>query len=96
MNFILFKNKKAEEIFQLVREDIKEELKDPDSANFRNEKIIRKENRLYVCGEVNAKNSYGGYVGFMPYFSAVITHTYVMTEDEGFISDFIIPYFCIQ
>ncbi|MEQ3679233.1 hypothetical protein [Pseudophaeobacter sp.] len=45
-------------------------LKDPDSAKFRN---IRKLKNSYsdgtaatlVCGEVNAKNSYGAYVGYM-------------------------------
>jgi hypothetical protein len=35
-------------------------LKDPDSARFRNTSV----NGATYCGEVNAKNSYGGYVGF--------------------------------
>ncbi|MDC5446163.1 hypothetical protein ACT4Y9_18345 [Acinetobacter baumannii] len=39
-----------------VEKIVSEQLKDPESAEFRNVKG--------VCGEVNAKNSYGGYTGF--------------------------------
>jgi hypothetical protein len=41
-------------------------LKDPASAQFRNE--VRNGNIL--CGEINAKNSSGGYVGFQRFFVA--------------------------
>jgi hypothetical protein len=47
---------RREETYRLVRGWVADTLKDPDSARFRNQKS--------VCGEVNAKNSYGGYVGF--------------------------------
>lgn len=36
-------------------------LKDPGSAQFRN---IRETSPGFLCGEVNAKNEMGGYVGF--------------------------------
>lgn len=39
---------------------VKNSLKDPNSAEFRN---INKS-----CGEVNAKNSYGGYIGFERFY----------------------------
>lgn len=39
-----------------VEKIVSEQLKDPSSSEFRNVKG--------VCGEVNAKNSYGGYTGF--------------------------------
>jgi hypothetical protein len=45
-----------------VKHDILERLKDPDSAKFRRIKVS--EDGTLVCGEVNAKNSYGGYTGF--------------------------------
>lgn len=50
-----------------------ERLKDPDSAQFRNLVVheIAKDDGtvLYnVCGEINAKNSFGGYVGFRPFY----------------------------
>ena len=49
-------------------------LKDPSSAKFRNIRGIQVkwekniEDRLWICGEVNARNSYGGYTGFTPFY----------------------------
>jgi hypothetical protein len=40
-------------------------MKDPESVRWRQAKVAPNGN---VCIEVNAKNSYGGYVGFEPYF----------------------------
>lgn len=42
-------------------------LKDPTSAQFRNDRKLTKEGRLAYCGEVNAKNSLGAYTGFERY-----------------------------
>ncbi len=51
-------------------------LKDPGSATYRNERIRRE----YVCGEVNARNSLGGYTGFVRYVS---TPTRYALEEHG-------------
>lgn len=40
---------------------VRAHLKDPDSAQFRG---LHTRNDVYLCGEVNARNSYGGYGGF--------------------------------
>ena len=37
-------------------------LTDPDSAKFR--EVFVAPNQVAVCGDVNAKNSFGGYTGF--------------------------------
>lgn len=42
------------------------ELKDPGSAQFRGLFTVRD---IWLCGEVNAKNSYAGYVGFKRFIS---------------------------
>lgn len=43
-------------------------LKDPDSAQFRNVHIgIDILGNKKVCGEINAKNAFGGYTGFTPF-----------------------------
>ena len=42
-------------------------LKDPDSVKFRAE--TSQGNPLTICGEINAKNSLGGYVGFKRFIS---------------------------
>lgn len=46
---------------------VKEMLKDPDSAQFQNQFIGIKG---APCGEVNSRNSFGGYGGFKRYISA--------------------------
>lgn len=47
---------------------IKEKLKDPESARFRRVYGAQGEvEKIAICGEVNAKNSYGGYTGYKPF-----------------------------
>ncbi|HEY8604728.1 hypothetical protein [Tsuneonella suprasediminis] len=52
------------ESFSAEMEIAAAELKDPSSAQFRH--LTRVGN--LVCGEINGKNSYGGYVGFEPFY----------------------------
>jgi hypothetical protein len=52
-------------------------LKDPESARFRDihvrvEKAAAGNLVTVVCGQVNAKNSFGGYVGFRPFLYTLI------------------------
>ena len=54
---------KPEPKILIAREVVKANLKDPNSANFKNERV----SGVVVCGEVNSKNSYGGYNGFGRY-----------------------------
>jgi len=53
-----------QEVLSKVLQNVSYGLKDPDSAKFRNVRFVKYNARTVVCGEVNAKNSYGGYVGF--------------------------------
>ncbi len=52
---------------------VEKNLNDPDSAIFRNAVVARESipdkgiEYVYVCGEVNAKNRMGGYVGYNEY-----------------------------
>lgn len=47
---------------------IKEMLKDPESARFRRVYGAQGEvDKIAICGEFNAKNSYGGYTGYKPF-----------------------------
>lgn len=48
----------------LSRDGVRARLKDPDSAEFRNVGYYSGGPGMAVCGEVNAKNSFGGYSGF--------------------------------
>lgn len=52
---------------------VRDKLKDPASAQFRHLRAYKdQEGFLVECGEVNGKNSFGGYTGFTAYH-AVIT-----------------------
>lgn len=54
-------------------------LKDPDSAQFRNERIVKFQGKSVACGEVNANNSFGGKAGYKRYVAA--GETAVVTEE---------------
>lgn len=58
---------RQESVIAAARAPILAALKDPLSAQWRNESIKR--NGKTVCGELNSKNSMGGYVGFKRYLS---------------------------
>lgn len=50
---------------------VKKQLKDPGSAEFRNVYFNRgADNMPMTCGEVNSKNSLGGYSGYQLFISA--------------------------
>jgi hypothetical protein len=43
-------------------------MKDPDSVRFGAMVAVSQENgSLFVCGEVNSRNSFGGYTGMLPF-----------------------------
>lgn len=46
---------------------IEKDLRDPASVQYRG---VRVSGTLYACGEVNAKNAMGGYVGFTRFVSS--------------------------
>ncbi|MBI1627017.1 hypothetical protein [Comamonas suwonensis] len=59
--------KTSAEVIEGTKRRIAHDLRDPESARFREVALIVYEGRSVVCGEVNSKNGYGGYVGFQPF-----------------------------
>jgi murein DD-endopeptidase MepM/ murein hydrolase activator NlpD len=59
-----------EQAVEAAKQTVANALKDPNSAQFRNVRLTRYLDGNVVCGEVNAKNSYGGYVGFSPFVAS--------------------------
>ena len=53
-----------------TQDGVKQRLKDPSSAEFRNSRFVDFEGVPIVCGEVNAKNSFGGYGGFQHFIAS--------------------------
>jgi hypothetical protein len=49
-------------------------LRDPESTRFRKVRVVREaDGSDALCGELNAKNAYGGYVGYAPFYAPVVT-----------------------
>lgn len=60
---------RAPEYIIVQQAEIKKRLKDPESAQFRNSAFY--DSRVpVVCGEVNSRNSFGGYTGFQRFVAA--------------------------
>lgn len=57
-------------------------LKDPDSAKFRNVRLVDFNGGQIVCGEINGKNSYGAYVGYVPFVASPKEAT-LMESEQG-------------
>lgn len=55
--------------YLVAHEAVASLLKDPGSAEFRNDRLGSFQGRALVCGEVNSKNGFGGMVGFQRYVS---------------------------
>lgn len=49
---------------------IKQKLRDPESAQFKDTIVSRRSGSPIVCGLVNGKNAFGGYAGFQRFISA--------------------------
>lgn len=57
------------ELILAQQEKIKASLRDPDSVRFTDIVVSRSSGAPVVCGYVNAKNGFGGYVGKEPFIS---------------------------
>lgn len=57
---------------KLLREAMADRLKDAESAKFKSVKYAQESPGLWkMCGDVNAKNTYGGYAGFTRFYALV-------------------------
>lgn len=72
-------------------------FKDPGSAQFRNVVAYGRAKPLYIsylCGQVNAKNSYGAYIGFKRFFMIGKETSQVEDGKNGYIFDKMWPTTC--
>jgi len=54
-----------------VEDAVKEQLRDPSSAEFENVRAFGSPSMTTVCGTVNARNGFGGYAGRQGYLGTV-------------------------
>ncbi|SDZ49364.1 hypothetical protein [Delftia lacustris] len=60
----LYSGHSEEDLIASAKTAVSNGLKDPQSAQFRNVRLVAYQEGAVVCGEVNGKNSYGGFTGF--------------------------------
>jgi len=65
------------------QQSIKGQLKDPESATFRNVHFYSGGGTPVVCGEVNARNGFGGYTGYERFVAAGTLIAAVESQVEG-------------
>ncbi len=62
-----------EQVIEAAKKSLADTLKDPSSAQFRNVRFVEYLDGVVICGEVNGKNSYGGYVGFKDFVASSLS-----------------------
>lgn len=70
MSWPAFADWREEAWIRKMEEGVRQRLKDPYSAKFRGSSMYTGGPARVVCGEVNAKNSFGGYTGFEGFVAA--------------------------
>lgn len=64
-------SRERDELWSIHMQDrVREQLKDPDSAGFRNVRTHHGGGVPVVCGEVNSRNSFGGMSGYQRFVAA--------------------------
>jgi hypothetical protein len=74
-----------------------ENFKDPSSVHFKNViayGISKGPIITFMCGQVNAKNSYGAYIGFKRFFMIGLGTTEVEDSKNGYVFDQMWPSTC--
>jgi hypothetical protein len=61
---LFFKQYGEEKTISSATNVVKNMMKDPDSAKFQQVRLVDFNGGKVVCGQVNSKNSYGGYAGY--------------------------------
>lgn len=52
---------------------VADEMRDPESSRFRNVTVVVDANGSdALCGQINSKNAYGGYVGFEWFYAPIV------------------------
>lgn len=75
-------NETPQQVIEKGKKAIADTLKDPASAQFRNVRLVQYLDGVVICGEINGKNSYGGYVGFKDFVGGTNSGT-MRSSDEA-------------
>ena len=102
-------DKSDSEIIKMTQKKVTDNFKDPHSAKFRNERVVRRKiyprdlgtgdvlvenDGVYVCGEVNGKNSFGAYVGYRYYWGTILAAEVESGDNE--VLSYVMLHYCSQ
>lgn len=92
------KQPSVQQLTKTLREAVNDALLDAPSARFKDEFISGSENEnsnaLSLCGLVNSKNSFGGYVGFKPFISNTEGMVILDTAEVPSATQYLWPVWC--
>ena len=80
-------------LIEATKQVVAATLKDPGSAQFKNVVVYAGGKQRTVCGEVNGKNSYGGYVGFRKFYKYETSENVVIKKGDA-IMDKLVDLVC--
>ncbi len=76
-------------LIEATKQIVADTLKDPGSAQFRNMVVYNGGKEKAVCGEVNGKNSYGGYVGFKKFYKYETSGNVVVKKGDAIMDQLV-------
>jgi hypothetical protein len=62
-----------------AQDAVRQQLRDPASAQFNGLRAFQGKSAVEVCGFVNGRNGFGGYTGFVPFNAGVV----IVTNQQG-------------
>lgn len=71
-----------EDAIEKAKQAVTDRLRDPGSAQFKKVRIVPYHQGKVVCGEVNSKNAYGGYVGFTAFVAGIEQAALYSKDDQ--------------
>lgn len=93
MEYIPFAKLDDDALTDKIKQSVISNLREPESAQFQEVNLVRSQDRAYLCGQLNARNGFGGYTGFQWFFASPISQFF--TEDVDF-GGTVISHFCLQ
>lgn len=88
----------AKKLTATLRQALKDTLTDEDSAKFRNEYLSLSDTdgstEIALCGEVNSKNKFGGYVGYQQFIVTTGGMVIMNTQDVPTATQYLWPVWC--
>lgn len=78
-----------ESLMESTKQTVADTLKDPSSAQFKSVVVYNGGKQRTVCGEVNGKNSYGGYVGFKKFYKYENSPNVVVKKGDAIMDQLI-------